>query len=236
MPYDPDDFSQSMAAAYARYTTQKKKAGDLVDLVQQYFERELSRVGIPQPNYNIKPYGKPPVPVNFTPHHGWYVLGGYYAKEVDFVVESNHAGPLLGISFKSMMSSIRQNVNNRVEEAVGDAANLHARFPKLVLGYVMVLPYVGEKLVGGKAEYVVHPTNGPTELARAISRKLGSFANRLAPTDSESAYEEVAVCVVDFSASRPVLHPTFPPATSQLRLEDFFDRLAARYKERVPFP
>lgn len=158
------------------------------------------------------------------------VLGAYFPKELDVYLEGDSSGPLLGISFKCMMSGIGKNVNNRWEELVGDASNLHSRFPMLALGYVMVLPTVTRPKQGNKAERIIDTNGEPTPLARQIEGKLLGIRGRSRPIDLPTTYEEVALPVVDFESSPPCLCPNFPGP--DLRIETFYDRLVSRFRER----
>jgi hypothetical protein len=66
------------------------------------------------------------------------VLGAYHANDVSAVLEDS--GPLIVISVKAPVSSVGENAVNRYEEGIGEATNLHTRFPMLVFGFLMILP------------------------------------------------------------------------------------------------
>ena len=61
------------------------------------------------------------------------VLGGLRSKRIDVVVVKRHVGPVLAISAKGTSKAVR-NLVNRVEEAIGDCANIHIMCPGLVYG------------------------------------------------------------------------------------------------------
>lgn len=67
------------------------------------------------------------------------VLGRAYDKQVDVCIARWDRGPELLISTKAMVSSFRNNLANRFEEAYGDAANLRGRYPLAAVGFVFVL-------------------------------------------------------------------------------------------------
>jgi hypothetical protein len=67
------------------------------------------------------------------------VLGRAYVKQVDVIVSQWSRGPELLISTKSMVSSFRNNLSNRFEEAYGDAKNLRGRYPLAAMGFLFVL-------------------------------------------------------------------------------------------------
>lgn len=63
------------------------------------------------------------------------ILGGLKSKALDVVVARSGAGPMVGISVKGTGNAFR-NLTNRMEEAVGDATNLHIMYPGLVYGFL----------------------------------------------------------------------------------------------------
>lgn len=54
-----------------------------------------------------------------------YILGDFYAKQIDVALTSWRRGPEVLISTKTMFSSYRKNLKNRHEEAVGEPAFGH---------------------------------------------------------------------------------------------------------------
>lgn len=67
------------------------------------------------------------------------VLGRAYVKQVDVLIAQWSRGPELLVSTKSMVSSFRNNLPNRFEEAYGDAKNLRGRYPLVALGFLFLL-------------------------------------------------------------------------------------------------
>ena len=67
------------------------------------------------------------------------VLGRAYVKQVDVLIAQWSRGPELLVSTKSMVSSFRNNLANRFEEAYGDAKNLRGRFPLVSMGFLFFL-------------------------------------------------------------------------------------------------
>lgn len=230
----PTDLSLLQTAAQEAFSGFPKnvRSGEFVRCFQDYCAKEFAKRGLPPNPIAIRPVGRPVVNIKFTTEQSYYAVGGYYTKELDLAVSSSASGPLVAVSLKTMMSSVGKNVNNRWEEAVGDAANLHTRFPMLVLGYLMIVPYVAVD-ADGRAERIVD-VGGPTTLGQSIEQKLRALGNRQRTVDLPSSYEEVALCVIDFAASPATIHPTFPNHDSGLRIEGFFDRLTDRFKERNP--
>jgi hypothetical protein len=67
------------------------------------------------------------------------VLGRFYTKQVDVVVSDWRRGPDVLVSGKSMFSSYLNNINNRYEEAIGEAHNLRDRYPLAAMGFVYLV-------------------------------------------------------------------------------------------------
>lgn len=67
------------------------------------------------------------------------VLGRFYVKQVDVVVSDWRRGPDVLVSGKSMLSSYRNNLKNRYEEAIGEAYNLRDRYPLAAMGYAYIV-------------------------------------------------------------------------------------------------
>jgi hypothetical protein len=74
---------------------------------------------------------------NYAEHS---VLGGIKHKNVDVTVLVPGVGPALGISAKSTGNAFR-NLTNRMEEALGDCANIHMMYPGFVFGFLHFIKY-----------------------------------------------------------------------------------------------
>lgn len=68
-----------------------------------------------------------------------YVLGDFYAKQIDVAISSWRRGPDVLVSTKTMFSSYRKNLKNRHEEAVGEVMSLRARHPMATMGYAYLV-------------------------------------------------------------------------------------------------
>ncbi|MCC6419447.1 MAG: hypothetical protein IT429_14525 [Gemmataceae bacterium] len=66
------------------------------------------------------------------------VLGRAYEKQVDVCIARWDRGPELLVSTKTQVSSFRNNLPNRFEEAYGDAGNLRGRYPLAAVGFLFV--------------------------------------------------------------------------------------------------
>ena len=71
--------------------------------------------------------------------HDAYILGDFYAKQIDVGMSSWQRGPDLLISTKTMFSSYRKNLKNRHEEAVGEVSSLRRRHPMATMGYAFLV-------------------------------------------------------------------------------------------------
>ena len=228
------DLQTTAQEAYKLYQANPQKAvrsGQFIRQFHDYCERELQRVGLPPAPILVKNR----VRVSFGLEHSVRILGGYVDKELDVSLQSNTSGPLLAISVKSQMSSIASNMKNRFEEYVGDATNLHTRFPLLVFGFLMVVPYAVYDASGNLLEQLIDQNGQPTETAHRIKSMLQGVTGRIEPTSLPGAYEEAALLVLNFTTSPVTVHPDFPEPASNLRIDDFFDRLMSRYRQRNPY-
>jgi len=71
--------------------------------------------------------------------HEAYILGDFYAKQIDVGLSSWQRGPDLLISTKTMFSAYRKNLRNRHEEAVGEVSSLRRRHPMAAMGYAYLV-------------------------------------------------------------------------------------------------
>jgi hypothetical protein len=71
--------------------------------------------------------------------HQAYILGEFYAKQVDVAISTWRRGPEILISTKTMFSSFKNNLRNRHEEAVGEVASLRMRHPQAVIGFAYLV-------------------------------------------------------------------------------------------------
>lgn len=151
------------------------------------------------------------------------VLGAYHAKEVDVSAVLEDSGPLIVISVKAPVSSVGKNAVNRYEEGIGEATNLHTRFPMLVFGFLMILPE-GPELVSESGKATSTLTN--------VERLLLATSTRRAITDPPGSYEAAALAVVDYEPEVPVPSSSVPAVDSPLRIEAFFDTIMDLHETR----
>ncbi len=164
------------------------------------------------------------------------LLGGLKTKNVDVVVQKRGIGPVIAISVKGTLNAFR-NLTNRMEEAVGDATNLHLMYPGLVYGFFHVLK-ANRAGTAGIALNDVAVTKDGTAVG-SITRYhtvLLALTGRLLVRDEFSRYESVALALIDpIAGPHGHIFPTFPTQNSRLRPENFFPSLLERYDLRFPY-
>lgn len=146
------------------------------------------------------------------------IPGSHKIKNVDIAIIHKHAGPLLLISIKSLMSSITNNFTNDFEAAIGDATSFHERYPYLVYGYIIIFP----KAVLKRDE---------TYDLSYYEKFLRKINNREDEDDKAKKYERVAMIVGDFKSEPPKLVKEIP-ADTKLRIETFIDDMYDVLQER----
>ncbi len=96
----------------------------------------------------------------------------------------------LAISLKSIMRNVAGTVPNRIDDLMGEVANLQLYSPEIVVGYLMVFD-------------VSQDPSG--EWVQQLESRLQALSGRSAPAWSVGMLEGAAVIRVDFSGPRPRL-------------------------------
>jgi hypothetical protein len=132
---------------------------------------------------------------------GWYYDGKYR----------------LAISLKSLLKNLAGTVPNRIDDLMGEAANVQIYSPEIVTGYIMVLD------IGADAHSAKHGSTW-SDLLR---KRLGLLSGRRPPGWTIGTVEGFVLAEVDFSKSSALLSGAelFPP---------FFDLLVAQVRFRNP--
>jgi hypothetical protein len=143
-----------------------------------------------------------------------YILGDFYAKEVDVVISSWRRGPEVLVSTKSMFSSYRNNFRNRHEEAVGEVTTLRRRHPMAAMGFAFL------------ARSNVYERDGDYPLLRNILTRLRRPG---------SAFDATMLLIADWDDRDPggTLKPLLEP-DPQIGAGRFFEDLIAAFTERTP--
>jgi hypothetical protein len=163
------------------------------------------------------------------------VLGGLKSKAVDVVVLKPGVGPVLAISVKGTIGAFR-NLTNRMEEAAGDATNMHIMYPGLVYGFLHLLKGSDARKAKFKPNDAAITTAG--EILPSIRRYhdvLLALTGRKLIRDEGSRYEGIAIGMVDPHENCGALHETFPDRNSPLHFSTFFGNLLAIYDLRYPY-
>jgi hypothetical protein len=162
------------------------------------------------------------------------VLGGIKHKNVDVTVIVPGVGPALGISAKSTGNAFR-NLTNRMEEALGDCANIHMMYPGFVFGFLHFIKYAGP---GGAppADQSFTQDGKPLDKIVRYHDVLVSLAGRTMITDPAMRYESVGLVVYRCHGKRAEIWPGYPPADSPVHDSKFFDRLYNIYDLRYAYP
>ena len=143
-----------------------------------------------------------------------YILGDFYAKQVDVVISSWRRGPELLISTKTMFSSYRNNFKNRHEEAVGEVDTLRRRHPMAAMGFAFL---VRSNIYEGEGDY-------------ALLQNILTRLRRRGET-----FDATMLLVAEWDDSDPAgtLRPIDQP-DAQLGAGTFFTDLIRATMERTP--
>ncbi len=148
------------------------------------------------------------------------VLGRAYNKQVDVVIARWDRGPELLASSKAQLSSFSNNLPNRFEEAVGDAANLTSRYPLAAVGFFFL-------------QRATILTEEPEIYERAVDmmRKLRSDV-------PGQGYSTTGLCLVDWDESIPLhqrkVSVLLERVPEDLRPDRFLVEMVERVLETTP--
>ncbi|MDE0529016.1 MAG: hypothetical protein OXH85_10075 [Truepera sp.] len=177
----------------------KKQSPRRLDLLADFCIQELSERGVVGATTDIEIPG-------FGRTKKWDVVWNYDKKV------------RLGISLKSLLKNIPGTVPNRIDDLMGEVANIQLRSPEIVVGYIMIFH---KDLADTESR-----KHGKTwiEVFRA---GMDSLSNRRAPSWTPGTIEAYVVAEADF---------TDPPRLVSPRqdFDRFFDRLTEAVRERNP--
>ncbi|HHY95983.1 MAG TPA: hypothetical protein GX513_13390 [Firmicutes bacterium] len=123
----------------------------------------------------------------------------------------------LAISLKSILKNLEGTVPNRIDDLMGEVANLQLYSPEIVIGYIMVFDVSHDGMSAKHGQKWV-------QLLRA---RLGVLSGRRPPAWSVGMIEDHAVVEVDFSKSCRVL-------SAETEVRDMLERLVQQVVERNP--
>jgi hypothetical protein len=164
------------------------------------------------------------------------ILGGLKTKAVDLAVIKGDVGPVVAVSVKGTGNAFR-NLTNRMEEAVGDATNIHLMYPGLVYGFFHVLKATPAGASGASPNDIAIDSSGDVVAAiRRYHDVLVALTGRRLVRDEFSRYEAVGLALVDPAVGQSgVMLKSFPVTDSPLRFDNFFDTLYKTYDLRFPY-
>ena len=123
----------------------------------------------------------------------------------------------LGISLKSILHNLPGTVPNRIDDLMGEVANLQMYSPEIVIGYMMVIDVSADS--PGAAR-------GGT-WCDLLHQRLSNLSNRRAPSWSLGMIESYTIVQVDFSERARLL-------TEEHEAHRMWDRLTQELRRRNP--
>jgi hypothetical protein len=179
------------------------------------------------------------------------VLGGLKTKDIDVVVAIPGIGPCLAVSIKGALNAFR-NLTNRLEEAIGDCANVHMGYPALVYGFLILIranregpvpPDLQGRLASDPETGLVKAADVAVKASGEVSESVGAFheamvrlAGRRDIRDDISRYEAIGLILAGCDKeSLGQRLPQFPPVDSPLHVGSFFAKLYAAFDLRYVY-
>lgn len=123
----------------------------------------------------------------------------------------------LVLSLKSLLRNIPGTVPNRLDDMMGEVANLQLYSPEVVVGYLMVFDTQQDR---------ERQADG-LQWSEFLEQRLAGLAGRRPPAWTIGTIEAVQLIRVDFSAGAKLL-------TAEAELQQMFATLAAQVRQRNP--
>ena len=123
----------------------------------------------------------------------------------------------LGISLKSILRNLGGTVPNRIDDLIGETANVQLHSPEIVVGYIMVFNVQDDRV---SARY------GST-WSELMRDRLVSLSGRKAPSWTTGMIEDFVLIEVNFKRAAEIVSTSQPPGS-------FFDRIVEQVKRRNP--
>lgn len=178
--------------------------------------------------YKLEPLDEGPDPAEVR------ILGGIKAKSLDVAVLHPRIGPALGISAKSTGNAFR-NLTNRMEEALGDCANIHMMYPGFVFGFVHFIKFASTSDIE-RADATFDDAGNPLPHLLRYHDVLVSLSGRATITDPVMRYESVGLILYECQERKTRIYPHYPPQSSPVHYSRFFELLYRLYDLRYSYP
>jgi hypothetical protein len=123
----------------------------------------------------------------------------------------------LAISLKSILQNVAGTVPNRIDDLIGETANLQMFSPEVVVGYLLVFDVSKDQF---------SPKHNERWL-EVLQQRLGKLTGREMPSWGVGMIEASCIVQVDFSREPTLL-------SNQSQVDPFFDVLVKRVRERNP--
>jgi hypothetical protein len=141
-----------------------------------------------------------------------------FARAKDWDVAWFHNGKArLAISLKSLLTNLGGTVPNRIDDLIGEAANLQMYSPETVIGYVVIF----------NIEEDQHSKKHGCAWCQLLRSRLQSISGRKAPHWTMGTIEAVAFIEVDFTKEPKLI-------SGVEEISNMLDVLAAQVRERNP--
>jgi len=144
------------------------------------------------------------------------IPGGGRPKQWD-VAWKYHGKYRLAISLKSILRNLPGTVPNRIDDLIGEVANVQMYSPEVVVGYLMVFDV---------SQDTISRTHGCT-WCELLKIRLAGLSGRRAPFWSVGMIEAFVIVKVDFSQDAQLITP-------EAEVESMFNVLASEVKSRNP--
>jgi len=170
------------------------------------------------------------------------ILPGAYRDKTWDVGRLSASGEVtLGISCKSIISNHGGTVPNRIDDMLGEAVNLHRRWPSAVLGYLFMMAHIDESKDQIKRREARIQAGAFKSIVEDLARKSGDAwfqrlgdsvsraSGRTSAEDFPEKFEATSCSLLDFDLGEPYpvqYHPATPSPDA------FFDQLVAIHRER----
>ena len=142
--------------------------------------------------------------------------GGAREKNWDLAY-FRHNKPRLAISLKSILQNLSGTVPNRIDDLIGEVANLQMYSPEIVCGYLIVFDISQDQ----------HSAKHGQTWAELLGQRLKSLTGRKMPAWGTGMIEASQIIRVDFSKKADLL-------TTQKEMDAFFDALVEQVNSRNP--